>query len=116
MKRFKVLGFNRRSCYAQGEFCKRYEKDEIVAAVPGALGIMTFKSFEDAEEFKRPRGHRCIQIVAVKPIGRGKAPKKISGISEPDMERFYEEGPKNGEWSFPPKGTICYPAVRVLEW
>ena len=114
MKRFKVLGFNRESCYAKGKFCKGYEKDEIVAAVPGTLGIMTFKSSDEARIFMRPRGHKCAQVIAVTPIGKGRTPKKIAGTSERIISRFYAKGPEKG-WSHPPKGTICYLAVLVLE-
>ena len=114
-KRFKVLGFYRESCYAQGKFRKKYEKDEIVVAVPGTLGIMTFKSLKEAREFQRCRNRTCPLIVAVEPVGRGKVPKKISSVPEHLMESFYAEGPGDSGWGYPPKGTICYPAVLVLE-
>lgn len=113
-KRFKVLGYDRDSCYAQGRFRKKYRKHEIVAAVPGTLGIMTFKSLKEAKVFMIPRSHRCAEIVAVEPIGRGKTPKKISFVPPFDMEDFYAKDPKAG-WTPPPDGTICYPAVMVLE-
>lgn len=114
MKRFKVLGFHRESCYAQGKFRKKYEEDEIVAAVPGTLGIMVFKSLEEAKAFRIPRAHKCFQIVTVEPIGRGKTPKRIAGVSEYSIKRFYMKDSREYR-DLVPKGTICYPAVMVLE-
>jgi len=53
------------------------------------------------------------QILKVRPIGRGKVPKRIS-YSSCKLHDFYNESYNVGSGS-PPIGTICYQAVEVLE-
>ena len=119
MIRYKITRYDR-SMYAEGIYCKMYEKETIVNAVPGTFGIMTFDTFLNASEFL---GEKKGKIIKVRPIGRGKRIKFISaGQYEGAIRRFYEDQfYKN---SFPqfssnlspvPKGTICYQSVEVLE-
>lgn len=118
---------NRASCFAGGKYCKFYHKDTIVEAEPGTLGLMVFDTKKDALDFSRHTscekgGHL---ILEVQPIGKGKRPMKIcSHFLEDRVDNYYA----HQKLSFferrksilrvdtirPPKGTICYPAVKVL--
>ena len=108
MIRYKVLR-DRSSCYACGDFRLEYLKGTTVKAIPGTLGIMVFDTYENADVFATYKHH----IVKVKPIGRGKKrPSICTWTGTIDLNYFYED--KNKGIHSPP-GTICYPAVEVLE-
>ena len=115
MIRWKVLNEYKRSCYARGEFSLIYEKGTIVNAKAGTLGIMVFKTKTEAKLFKKGRGFRTFHIIKVNSIGRGKVPSSISHhILETSIRSFYKASSVENS-SDPPKGTICYKSVEVLE-
>ena len=112
--RWKVTTQTRRSCVIYGEdFFKKYLKNTIVKADPTTLGIFLFKTKKNAEDFtKNTRGWI---ILKVKTVGEGKKPKEISGsISIRGLTEFYDNS-ETAKTEFMPFGTICYPAVEVLE-
>lgn len=120
MIRWKIVTKNRSSCILTShcKYRKVYKKGEIVKGGRGTLGIFCFKTKTDAINFEN-----CIVgnylIIKVKPIGKGKNPKSILSILPYTninnlMDKFY----KNLDFVLrqkPPVGTICYPAVKVLE-
>lgn len=125
--RFKVTTLNRLSCIISDfPFRLRYDKDTIVEALPGTYGVMCFKTEGDAIEFVNHRvvRHRDdYRILRIKPIGRGRIPKHVCR-STYLIKEFYQvfgvnwdiqkSDPFKGILFSVPKGTICYPKVRVL--
>ena len=114
MIRYKVTRTDRASCIVypyDSKFCHYYIKGETIKANPETLGIFTFKTHKEASNFLT--NHTWL-ILRVKPIGKGKTPKIIAPWANRNaLEEFYEGGPiKTNEV---PKGTICYPAVKVLD-
>lgn len=120
------------SCYAEGEYKKVYDKDRIVAESPSTFGIMVFDKKHQAESFIQPRDKKItiqsrpshtLHIKRVLPIGRGKRPSLICSYQQKnDIRLFYSNFfDNNFEKLFkststtPPEGTICYPAVEVLD-
>lgn len=120
--RFKVVITNRRiSYYAQGKYCKIYNKGETVTAEKHTIGIAVFKRKQNAEKFIDR--HVVGQIITVEPIGRGKTFSLVFGSQDEDsLNFFYHELSKCPKFldfainrSITPKGTIFYPAVEVLD-
>ena len=106
--RWKVVK-SRYSCCARGKFALHYVKG-VIKAVPNTLGIMVFDTFENACLFNSNR----FSIITVKSIGRGKKRPTISaqtGIK--GINGFYAKDRRTTIRA--PRGTICYPAVEVLE-
>jgi len=96
----------------------KYPKGEIVKAPADSLGIFCFKTQKRAKEFIRPHAHKNYLFIKVEPIGRGVSPKKINTL----YFRLDLQGQLIPGWTLsknntenPPEGTICYPAVKVLE-
>ena len=123
MIRYKVvISRNRGSCSIE-EGCKYrkvYKRGKIVKAKKGTLGIFCFKTKIDAINFihgNEEGGY--FSIIKIKPIGKGKKPKLIASIfpflgADIMINDFYRHSGYilNQE---SPEGTICYPAVRVLD-
>ena len=104
----------------EDKYAKKYKKGTKVEAKSYTLGIFVFKRRKDAEFFER-----CNPgiIIRVKPIGRGKTPKyrintchtkyfDLRRLRRAKVKALYIE-------TLPletlPPGTICYPAVEVLD-
>lgn len=117
------------SCFAEGRHQRAYENNEIVEAEPGSLGIMTFEKRSQATEFITNHDlfpHNLL-IKHVLPIGKGKKPPLISKLmSQEGLHEFYQRYAHfKKEWitvplkdtplNTPPEGTLCYPAVKVLD-
>ena len=110
--RWKVLTHGRHSSYAEGKFRLEYFKGKVVKAEPETLGIMVFDTFKNANLFIH-NNTLAYKIIKVRPIGRGKKePTICSCISEGAINYFYTSKYRGCS---PPPGTICYPAVEVLE-
>ena len=112
--RYKILSRYRYSFFAEGDYSLHYPKDETVKALPGTLGIMVFDTFANAVAFRGTVYKEC-PIVKVKPIGRGKKQPEICAfISQDRINDFYQ---LKFDFTVEPSpiGTICYPAVEVLE-
>lgn len=115
--RYKVVNKNRKSVIIPSNFlsCITYEKDTIVEANKDTIGIFLFNRKKDAENFRN--NALAQKILKVEPIGRGKIPKQIvrsvylSNKSIKNLKIGIEDVYKT---SLIPKGTICYPAVKVL--
>lgn len=119
--RYKVVTkFTNRSAVVIGnsKYSLIYIQNTIVKAVNGTLGIMTFKTRKNAQTFMDH--YLAIDmrriIKRVIPIGRGSTPTLIAGgYMSRELDAFYK---KNNQTSFPmspPEGTICYPAVEVID-
>lgn len=122
MRKYKykvVKKKSNKSCIVNGnsKFCLTYEKDTYVKALEKTLGIMVFKTRQDAELWME--GWRnvedCWKIKRVIPIGRGKTPSEISKyISSQYLRHFYKDYWMDERIS-PVSGTICYPGVYVVD-
>ena len=102
--------------YGPSDYINTYERDTTVRAKKGSLGIFTFKTMKAALKFIKPYSslsHTAI-ILRVEPIGKGKTPLGIApGGSVLNSILDFYSGKAEGKIP-PPEGTICYPAVRVL--
>ena len=116
------------------KYCLEYIKGEIVEAMPGTHGIMVFKSKHFANNFLW--GLSSVKIIKVRVIGRrkkiiclGEVRSDNPALNTAYLNKFYRLLPKglrpdtsfrklhqlfNGDFMIPPKGTECYPAVKVL--
>ena len=98
------------------KYRKIYEKGTIVRSDPNTLGIFCFETEEDAIRFSSDND----RILKVKPIGRKKKPSIIldwQSLCKEYLDKFYSNRKRSKSilYTFPPKGTVCYPAVEVLE-
>ena len=88
-----------------------YNIGQITTAPEGSYGIFCFKTRKQAEIFMSRHYPHIKTLMRVLPIGRAKTPKKIC-ISGNGLSYFYHF--KREATYETPKGTICYPAVKVL--
>ena len=117
------------SCFAEGRYQRAYNNNEIVEAELGSLGIMVFEKRSQATDFVKNHDlfpHNLL-IKHVLPIGRGKRPPLISkAMNQESLYEFCQRYAhfkkewitvplKNTPLNTPPEGTICYPAVKVLD-
>ncbi len=93
-----------------------YDKGTIVEALPNTLGIMVFKTRWQAYRFmKLNLTPSLYMILRVKTFKRGVVPKRISlKISSDYLDIFYKKSWRRAVMS-PPRGTICYHKVEVLD-
>ena len=120
--KFKVVRVEgngrRRSVYAEGGYCLDYPKGEIIFAKKDTLGVSVFQTRRDATKFFSSRFKFFgLEIIRVRPIGRGKIVDVISRFTRhPSLNRFYSRRERLFvDVMRPPPGTIFYPAVEVLE-
>lgn len=116
MIRFKLTRKDRTSCliHPKSQFCKRYLKDTVVKADPQTPGIFLYKTRRQAKDYKR-YWQRDWLILRVETIGPGAVPKKVSRlITQRSIISFSKKFASMCSM-VPPGGTICYPAVRVLD-
>lgn len=95
-----------------------YTKGSIITAAKHTLGIFVFRTRRAAEEFIDLYDiNEKAMILRVKPIGRGKVPKVIAygGASVKAVIKFYLGHLKPAQLNPPPKGAICYPAIKVFD-
>lgn len=93
-----------------------YTKGKTIHALKSTLGIFVFRTRYQAVKFVWDYGIQSIvKILHVRPIGRGKVPKDIArtGTNHDLIIAFYSGF--NVNIINPPLGTICYPAVEVLD-
>ena len=116
--RYKVVkASSRYSCMVHGatKYALKYEPETEVHARPETLGVMCFDTYKNAYRLIHQHHYyrdNCI-IIKVIPMGRGKIPILLG--SPKRLNEFYTLGCENLNHLIPPKGTICYPAVYVLE-
>lgn len=115
--RFKVVkAASRYSCMVHGstKYALKYDPETAVYALPETLGVMCFDTYKNAYKLIRQHwyyGENCM-IIKVIPMGRGRRPKSIGSPTR--LKEYYEED----HWYrslIPPDGTICYPAVYVVD-
>lgn len=87
----------------------KYPKGEIVHAIKGSQGIYCFKTLKEARAYDRGGGNK--KILQVKTIGRKNEPRWQGYVN--DIVSFYRN-PISGNKTLVDKGSICYPAVKVL--
>jgi len=118
----RVIGEQRFSAYAQGDYSLQYTKNSIVRAREGTLGIAVFGRKEEAKTFCDRMSF--FKVVRVLPVGRGRTVKVISNNqSDRLLDIFYRyiakyQGIPRSSILIPmapPRGTMFYPAVEVLE-
>ena len=107
---------SRLSIAARGEYRVVYNKGTTVKSPPNTLGIMVFKMRRQAEIFRTlhliPSYY---MILRVKTFRRGVVPKKIGLlITETALDLFYKNS-KDMSSMKPPRGTICYDEVEVID-
>jgi hypothetical protein len=120
---YKVV-FNRKSFITSlgGKFSLDYQPGAVVKAPEGTLGIFCFKDRNSAWRFaygdRGSTNGTLIKVIKVRPIGKCFTPFEVSlGISDIGLMNFYDSDScyKNSTSTRIIDGTICYPAVEVLE-
>lgn len=115
--RFKVVkASSRYSCMVHGasKYALKYDPETEVHARPETLGVMCFDTYKSAKRLIHTHYYyreNCM-IVKVIPMGRGSSPLTMGSPSQ--LVRYYE----HDDWYrslIPPDGTICYPAVYVVD-
>ena len=119
--KYKVTASNDTSCIMSSnsnkDFVKLYEDNTVVEADKSTLGLMVFKTKENALALvERWSRMDILKIKRVIPLSRGRTPKEIGYA---DMVRQFYELRKNNMLSepytaIPPEGTICYHKLRVV--
>ena len=114
--KFKVVNLDDKSCTTSGNFSLTYSKGSQVTADPLSLGIFTFHTRQAAERFSEANGCKT-KVKRVLPIGRGRTPDHISVFTDTiSLKDWYHDVvPEYYYRQQPPPGTICYPAVKVLD-
>lgn len=119
--KYKVVDNVGGSCVItpNSKFYLEYEKDTHVKALEGTLGVMLFKNKKLAIAFLDMPKKQLIKRVI--PVGKATVPIKVSRMagSDVDMQEF-NEAIANGKYPKrlccdPPKGTVCYPEVIVVD-
>ncbi len=100
-------------------YCLTYLPDTIVTAPQGTIGIMTFETKHQAESWWGTRYDNYL-IIKVIPMGRGRRPERISiEVVTRMLRRFYNKDEDKFSYGVPtmspPEGTLCYPAVQVID-
>ena len=117
---WKVTHVNRQSVHAQGKYKLTFEKDTVVKAIQGTLGIMLFEEYLDAQSWALRqscfcyRGHSVLQVEL---LGEITKPVFISmNFEEVGLNIFYREcsNPNYSTGFVAPAGAICSQSVRVL--
>lgn len=107
----------------------KYVKGTIVKALSGSLGIMVFKRRYQAEKFVKLLNSGLLGssiILRVEIFERGKCPKYVSRWTthKSDLTWFYSKWYADKKYItngngmdllIPPKGTLCYSMVRVID-
>lgn len=125
---YKVVNKDRSSFnfdkFDNNRFKKFYIKNEIVTGEKDSLGIFCFRRKMDLMNFIKWLKFDDIKdllILKVEPIGKGITPKIISvNMTEHLLRIFYYYNNKKEIYqslnrTSAPKGTICYPSVKVLD-
>ena len=114
--KFKVVSNERHSVYAEDNYNLKYPKGSIVRAREETFGIAVFRTRKHAEVFMAVRS-RYLLVLRVCPIGRGKTVKFVcSNLSEVGLDMFYHVSRSFNVGELPPpRGTIFYSAVEVLD-
>jgi len=124
MIKYKLVNQNRKSFAVSGHqfddsrYMKYYEKGHITKAEPDTLGIFVFHQRKQAKKWVEKSVNRWYKILRVRPIGKGKTPKFIGmWYTVRNLNQFYSIHYCNflTHNTEIPTGTICYPAVEVLD-
>jgi len=105
------------------KYCKTYEKDTIVKATYGSLGIFVFGTYEDAYDFKECYPLNTHKILKCEAVGRKLlAPSRIpvihTGYTNEKVRRATKVYMNDLDYISTqriPSGTLCYRAIKVLE-
>jgi hypothetical protein len=115
---YKVVNKDNTSCFISSKtYVRNYRVGEIVEAKKGSLGIFCFKDFLSIKKFCTIE---YFKILKVESIGEASYPNLICIRHQTRyLNSFYHSNiPRcNNKWrgNNIPDGTICFPAVKVLE-
>jgi hypothetical protein len=97
----------------------KYDPDTEVYALPETMGVMCFQSRKWAEKWLKSHWFIGLNniIVEVIPMGKGHMPKVVANPKKLDL--WYNDIKAYRRihlhpFLTPPDGTICYPAVYVV--
>jgi len=105
----------------RSKYGRLYKKGETVYAESHTLGIMCFKTQEEAENFARDLSGwnyhhtKNFKVVRVKPIGKGKKINYISKfLTTNSLDTFYSDV-RESVMATAPNGTFGYNGVVVVD-
>ncbi len=99
-------------------YCIHYYPNTIVKSIKGTVGIMCFETKGYAKIFIKYQSiwlDSKLEIIDVRPIGKANYPQIVSvQTAEGALNNFYKHKLPITMHMHPPKGTICYKSVEVL--
>ena len=105
----------------RSKYGRLYKKGKTIYADPNTLGIMCFKTKEEAVNFARDLSgwnyhhNKNFKVVKVKPIGKGKKIHYISKfLTTNSLDNFYSNI-RESVMATAPNGTVGYPGVFVVD-
>jgi len=99
---FKVTDSMYKSIRAKGVYCRIYNVGKIIEAEKGSLGLMIFRTVEEAIKFTKCIYYQLSRILEVEPIGKIFLPTRISNSSsEWWINHFYENPEDNNLYASP---------------
>ena len=114
----KVTQKDRSSLAALGAYRLVYWKNSLVKAPEGSLGCMCFETVAIARKFISYNFfsyRETCKYLRIEGFGEPQFPTRISlNATESSLHVFYHEVDVLNAMP-PPKGTICYPEVLVLD-
>lgn len=120
--KYKVVNCNGGSCTIAptSKFYLKYNKGEHVKALEETLGVMLFQTREFAMAYLSATQDPALAdrlIKRVIPVGEPRFPSKIAwAMSDKTLEMFNNTTVHSlAVVSDPPKGTVCYPEVIVVD-
>ena len=118
--RYKIVNQDRKSIFTNKmpEYVLEYLKGTEVKKIDGTIGVFCFITKDQAKSFMISANtsyFKSYSIIKVLAKGREIVPKKICAkIIQTYFDEFYDSEKKLW-YDIPPRGTICYPSVLVLE-
>ena len=123
--KYKVVDGAGGSCavHPRSSFYREYKKGTVVKAPKGSLGIMLFQDKKSAMSFlsiSQSYDSAKRMVKRVIPTGEPVFPKEVVwAICDSNLERFTKYMAGKPDVNLvrikPPKGTICYPEVLVVD-
>jgi hypothetical protein len=96
----------------------KYLRGSWVFAKLDTLGIMTFKTYENAYTWMSKWNtlyRKNLMIIKVRPLSAGTIPERICSSVQPNvLSKFYNNNISKCYHDEPVAGTICYRGVEVL--
>jgi len=121
---YKIITKDRKSILSSGKYKITYpSKGKVVRAIPGTIGLMCFKTFNNAINFREKaligvRTYVLIEVMPLAPIIKRKDFKITTWLSELDFDEFYRLNQKCAPSHYlygdtPPIGSVVCAELKI---